>query len=167
MRWGSSFTAKLGDGRRELIVSEEKFDIIEADVIQPWRSRAGMLYYQEFFQQVKDRLKPGGFFVQWDVGSRAQQTMQSVFPYVTKVGMAGNLWILIGSENPVPFDKQLLLSRLQQPQVIAFLEQAGFDLSQMRRDVRQAYVQMFSNEDGKPKPFNTDLFPRGEYYLNN
>ena len=157
----------VGDGRRELIISEEKFDIIEADAIQPWRSRAGMLYSQEFFQEVRERLKPKGFFVQWDVGSGAQQTMRSVFPYVTKVGMAGNLWILIGSENPVPFDKELLLQRLQQPQVISFLEQAGFNLDRMRRDVRQAYVQMFGNEDGnKPEPFNTDLFPRGEYYLN-
>ena len=158
----------VGDGRRELVISEEKFDIIEADAIQPWRSRAGMLYSQEFFQEVRERLKPEGFFVQWDVGSGAQQTMRSVFPYVTRVGMAGNLWILIGSDHPVPFDKQLLLQRLQQPQVVSFLEQAGFDLAEMRRDVRQAHVQMFnSKDDNKPKPFNTDLFPRGEYYLNN
>ena len=157
----------VGDGRRELIVSDEKFDIIEADAIQPWRSRAGMLYSQEFFQEVRKRLKPGGFFVQWDVGSGAQQTMKSVFPYVTRVGMAGDLWILIGSEDPVPFDKELLLQRLQQPQVVNFLEQAGFNLVKMRQDVRQASVQMFSNQDGnKPEPFNTDLFPRGEYYLN-
>ncbi|MEO1340742.1 MAG: fused MFS/spermidine synthase, partial [Cyanobacteria bacterium J06635_13] len=42
----------VGDGRRELTVSDEKFDIIEADAIQPWRSRAGMLYSQEFFREV-------------------------------------------------------------------------------------------------------------------
>lgn len=157
----------VGDGRRELTVSDEKFDIIEADAIQPWRSRAGMLYSQEFFQEVQSRLKPGGFFVQWDVGSGAQQTMQSVFPYVMRVGMAGNLWILIGSEHPVSFDKKLLLERLQQPQVISFLEQAGIDPIRVRRDVNQAHVQMFGSEDGnKPQPFNTDLFPRGEYYLN-
>ena len=156
----------VGDGRRELTISDEKFDIIEADAIQPWRSRAGMLYSYEFFQEVQSRLKPGGFFVQWDVGSGAQQTMQSVFPYVMRVGMAGNLWILIGSEEPVSFDKQLLSARLQQPQVVSFLEQAGFDLARMRKDVKQAYVQKFSSDGNKPEPFNTDLFPRGEYYLN-
>ena len=157
----------VGDGRRELTISDEKFDIIEADAIQPWRSRAGMLYSQEFFQEVQSRLKPGGFFVQWDVASGAQQTMQSVFPYVMRVGMAGNLWILIGSEHRISFDKELLTQRLQQPQVVNFLEQAGFDLDRMRQDVRQAHVQMFSSKNGnKPQPFNTDLFPRGEYYLN-
>ncbi|MBW4536891.1 MAG: fused MFS/spermidine synthase [Pleurocapsa minor HA4230-MV1] len=156
----------VGDGRRELTMSQEKFDIIEADAIQPWRSRAGMLYSQEFFQEVEAHLKPGGFFVQWDVGAGAQQTMQSVFPYVVKVGMAGNLWILIGSDTPVAFDKNLLLQRLAQPQVIGFLKQAQIDPVKVRQDVRQAYVRQFAPQENKPQPYNTDLFPRGEYYLN-
>ncbi len=57
----------VGDGRRELVLSEQKFDIIEADAIQPWRSHAGMLYSKEFFQEVQSKLKPGGFFVEWNV----------------------------------------------------------------------------------------------------
>ena len=156
----------VGDGRRELTMSQEKFDIIEADAIQPWRSRAGMLYSQEFFQQVQAHLKPGGFFVQWDVGAGAQQTMQSVFPYVVKVGMAGNLWILIGGNDPISFDKKQLLQRLAQPQVINFLQQAQIDPNKVRQDVRQAYVRQFAPQAKKPQPYNTDLFPRGEYYLN-
>lgn len=156
----------VGDGRRELTVSEEKFDIIEADAIQPWRSRAGMLYSQEFFREVQSRLKPGGFFVQWDVGAGAKKTMQSVFPYVTRVGMAGNLWILIGSDRPVEFDQELLLSRLEDPQVVNFLEQAEIDPVAVRQDVRQAQVMQFPPQTVKPQPYNTDLFPRGEYYLN-
>ncbi|MEO0928525.1 MAG: fused MFS/spermidine synthase [Cyanobacteria bacterium J06643_13] len=156
----------VGDGRRELTVSEEKFDIIEADAIQPWRSRAGMLYSQEFFREVQSRLKPGGFFVQWDVGAGAKKTMQSVFPYVTRVGMAGNLWILIGSDRPVEFDQELLLSRLEDSQVVNFLEQAEIDPVAVRQDVRQAQVMQFPPQTVKPQPYNTDLFPRGEYYLN-
>ena len=156
----------VGDGRRELTVSDEKFDIIEADAIQPWRSRAGMLYSQEFFQEVQSHLKPGGFFVQWDVGAGAQQTMQSVFPYVTKVGMAEDLWILIGSDEPVSFDKELLLKRLKDPQVVSFLQEAQIDPVRVRKDVRQAYVRSFALQNPKPQPYNTDLFPRGEYYLN-
>jgi spermidine synthase len=156
----------VGDGRRELTISQEKFDIIEADAIQPWRSRAGMLYSQEFFQQVQAHLKPRGFFVQWDVGAGAQQTMQSVFPYVVKVGMGGNLWILIGSDDPISFDKQLLLQKLEDPQVVNFLQQAQIDPVKVRQDVRQAYVRQFPLQAKKPQPYNTDLFPRGEYYLN-
>jgi spermidine synthase len=156
----------VGDGRRELTISNEKFDIIEADAIQPWRSRAGMLYSQEFFQEVQAHLKSGGFFVQWDVGAGAQQTMQSVFPYVVKVGMAGNLWILIGGNDPISFDKKRLLQRLEQSQVVSFLKQAQIDPVKVRQDVRQAYVRQFAPQEKKPQPYNTDLFPRGEYYLN-
>ena len=156
----------VGDGRRELTVSDEKFDIIEADAIQPWRSRAGMLYSQEFFQEVQSCLKPGGFFVQWDVGAGAQQTMQSVFPYVTRVGMGDNLWILIGSDRLVTFDKELLLARLEDPQVVSFLQEAKIDPAKVRKDVRQAHVQPFAPRNPKPQPYNTDLFPKGEYYLN-
>ncbi|MFM2310842.1 MAG: hypothetical protein RLZZ04_118 [Cyanobacteriota bacterium] len=156
----------VGDGRRELTMSNEKFDIIEADAIQPWRSRAGMLYSQEFFQEVQNHLQPRGFFVQWDVGAGAQQTIQSVFPYVVKVGMGGNLWILIGSNEAIVFDQELLLQRLEDPQVVKFLQQAQIDPAKMRQDVRQAHVRQFAPQTKKPQPYNTDLFPRGEYYLN-
>ena len=160
----------IGDGRRELALSPQKFDIIEADAIQPWRSRAGMLYSQEFFRQVQSKLKPGGFFVEWDVGANTRKTMLSVFPYVTRVGLGKqkNLWILIGSERPVEFDREQLLAKLNLPPVIDFLEEkVGIDVEQVRRDVKTAIVQNHSQEkDGLPKKVNTDLFPRGEYYLN-
>ena len=160
----------IGDGRRELALSQQKFDIIEADAIQPWRSRAGMLYSQEFFRQVQSKLKPGGFFVEWDVAAGTKQTMLSVFPYVTRVGLGEekNLWILIGSEQPVEFDRQRLLSRLDSPKVIDFLaNKVGIDVEQVRTDVKSAIVQADSQaKSGIPKKVNTDLLPRGEYYLN-
>jgi spermidine synthase len=85
---------------------------------------------------------------------------------VIKVGMAGNLWILIGSDDSISFDKELLLQRLEDPQVIDFLQQAQIDPVKVRQNVRQAYVRQFAPQAKKPQPYNTDLFPRGEYYLN-
>ena len=160
----------VGDGRRELVLSDRKFDIIEADAIQPWRSRAGMLYSQEFFREVQSKLKPGGFFVEWDVGSGTQQTMLSVFPHVTRIGLGKNknLWILIGSNFPLEFDRQQLLSKLDLPAVSNFLtEKVGLDVAAVRQDVKNASVQNFSQaQNGIPTRVNTDLFPQGEYYLN-
>ena len=133
-------------------------------------SRAGMLYSQEFFREVQSKLKPGGFFVEWDVAARTKQTMLSVFPYVTRVGLGPqkNLWILVGSERPVEFDRQQLLTKLDLPAVVNFLEnKVGLNVEKVRQDVRTAIVQMNSQaENGLPKKINTDLFPRGEYYLN-
>ncbi len=157
----------VGDGRRELVLTDQKFDIIEADAIQPWRSRAGMLYSQEFFQEVRAKLKPGGFFVEWNVGSGTYETMLNVFPHVTSVGIGKDLWILLGSDRPVEFNKQKLLTRLDLPQVEDFLQKAGINVARFRNDVRAARVQVYSQvKDGQPQQVNTDLFPRGEYYLN-
>lgn len=160
----------IGDGRRELVLSKQKFDIIEADAIQPWRSRAGMLYSQEFFREVQSKLKPGGFFVEWDVAAGTRQTMLSVFPYVTRVGIGEerNLWILIGSDRPVKFEQEKLLTKLNLPPVINFMEgKVGINVEQVRQDVQNATVEYYSQaKNGQPKNINTDLFPRGEYYLN-
>ncbi|MEM7593452.1 MAG: fused MFS/spermidine synthase [Cyanobacteria bacterium P01_A01_bin.83] len=161
----------VGDGRRELVLSQQKFDIIEADAIQPWRSRAGMLYSQEFFREVRSKLKPGGFFVEWDVGANTKSTMLTVFPYVTRVGLGEqkNLWILIGSERLVKFDREKLLTMLDLPAVINFLEdKVGLDVVKIRQDVEAAAVETFTAAQNENlQPINTDLFPQGEYYLNN
>ena len=158
----------VGDGRRELVTSSEKFDIIEADAIQPWRSRAGMLYSREFFQEVRRKLKPEGFFVEWNVGAGTRETMLSVFPYVNSVQLNQDLSILIGSDRPVEFARQRLLTRLQLPKVREFLAKAKIDTNQIAEDIKTAKAKMYSQaKDGKPTKINTDLFPRGEYYLNN
>jgi predicted membrane-bound spermidine synthase len=157
----------VGDGRRELVIADRKFDIIEADAIQPWRSRAGMLYSQEFFQEVRSRLAPGGFFVEWNVGTEAEQTFRNVFPYVTRLDLSGNLSVLIGSEHLVDFNREALLTKLDSPAVLDFLAKAGVNVEGIRTDVKAAGLQIYSHaKDGQPKAINTDLFPRSEYYLN-
>ncbi|OKH22352.1 spermine synthase [Hydrococcus rivularis NIES-593] len=157
----------VNDGRRELVLADRKFDIIEADAIQPWRSRAGMLYSQEFFQEVRSRLAPGGFFAQWNVGPEAEQTFRNVFPSVTRLDLSGGLSVLIGSERPVDFNREKLLTRLDSPAVSSFLAKAGVNVEAIRTDVKAAGVSMYSHEkDGQPKAINTDLFARSEYYLN-
>lgn len=157
----------VGDGRRELQRAEGQFDIIEADAIYPWRSRAGMLYSQEFFREVQSRLTPDGLFVEWNAGLGVSQTFRSVFPWVTELALAENLYVLIGSEQPIRMDIQSLVNRLQDPAVEQFLMKAQVNIAALRREIAAARIQVFSqSRDGRPEPFNTDLFPRSEYYLN-
>lgn len=93
--------------------------------------------------------------------------MLSVFPYVTSVGIGENLWILMGSDRPLEFDKNKILAKLDLPEVRDFLEKAKINIVNVRDDVRSATVEMYSQaKDGQPQQVNTDLFPRGEYYLN-
>jgi spermidine synthase len=157
----------VGDGRRELALADRQFDIIEADAINPWRSRAGMLYSQEFFQSVQSRLAPGGISVQWNVGPETEQTYRNVFPYVTQLDMSGNLSFFLGSDRLIDFDRAKLLAQLDSSAVLSFLNQAGVDIEAMRSDIKTARVHFYSHaKDGRPQAVNTDLFPRSEYYLN-
>jgi spermidine synthase len=157
----------VGDGRRELALTREKFDIIEADAIQPWRSRAGMLYSQEFFQEVRSKLKPGGFFVEWNVGAGTKETMLNVFPYVTNINLTKDLAILLGSDFPTTFDRKRILNQLNLPQVQTFLHQAGINIQKIRDDIQTARVDLYSQvKDSRTSKINSDLFPKGEYYLN-
>jgi predicted membrane-bound spermidine synthase len=157
---------KVGDGRRELAITRHQFDIIEADAIQPWRSRAGMLYSQEFFREVQSHLAPGGLAVQWHVGVETEPTFRSVFPHVTRLYIGG-LSILLGSDRPIDFNRKAILSKLDLPTVLKFLAQAEVDVEAIRRDVNTAEVFSYppSQKDASDG-VNTDLFPRSEYYLN-
>lgn len=79
------------DGRNHLMASPERYDMINADLFLPYRSGAGSLYSLEHFRTVRERLEPGGVFVQWlplyqltehDFGV-ITRTMLAAFDHVT------------------------------------------------------------------------------------
>ena len=53
-------TIHLDDARHYLLTTDEKFDAITSDPLDPWVKGAATLYTREFFQVVKSRLNPGG-----------------------------------------------------------------------------------------------------------
>ena len=50
----------LDDARHYLLTTDEKFDAITSDPLDPWVKGAATLYTREFFQTVKEHLNPGG-----------------------------------------------------------------------------------------------------------
>jgi spermidine synthase len=84
-------TVVTADGRTFLAGSAERYDIVIADLFVPWEAGTGNLYTREHFRTVRDRLAPGGRFVQWlplYQMSRHEfmivaRTMLDVFPHVT------------------------------------------------------------------------------------
>jgi spermidine synthase len=79
------FEVRVADGRHELALDKVRYDVIEADAILPKTALSGLLNSQEFFQQVRARLAPGGIYIQWAPTERSVDTFRSVFPYVTMV----------------------------------------------------------------------------------
>ena len=53
-------TIEIDDARHYLQTTEEKFDAITSDPLDPWVKGAAMLYTREFFEEVKTHLNPGG-----------------------------------------------------------------------------------------------------------
>ncbi|ELR96669.1 hypothetical protein [Gloeocapsa sp. PCC 73106] len=126
-----------------------------------------MLYSEEFFREVRSPLAPGGIFVEWNVGWGTAQTFQSVFPYVTQLSINQDLSVLVGSDHPIDFNREALLSKLKNPDVINFLQNAEVDVEALRQDILStSFTQYSQSQDGQPKTVTTDLFPRSEYYLN-
>jgi spermidine synthase len=50
----------VDDARHYLLTTKEKFDAVTSDPLDPWVKGAAMLYTTEFFDIVKQHLKPGG-----------------------------------------------------------------------------------------------------------
>ena len=53
------------DARSFVLTTDEQFDIITSDPINPWVKGAASLYTREYFESVKRHLKPGGVVTQW------------------------------------------------------------------------------------------------------
>jgi len=50
----------LDDARHYLLTTDEKFDAVTSDPLDPWVKGAATLYTREFFEVVKNHLNPGG-----------------------------------------------------------------------------------------------------------
>ncbi len=53
------------DARTHLALSDSKYDVIMSEPSNPWMAGVASLFTLEYFRDVKERLKPGGIFVQW------------------------------------------------------------------------------------------------------
>ena len=95
-----------------------RYDVIEADAILPKAALSGLLYSQEFFQQVRSKLAPGGISVQWAPTKRSIDTFRSVFPFVTIVHPPGsNSPVMLGSDKLIPYSRDKILKLLARPEV--------------------------------------------------
>jgi spermidine synthase len=106
----------IEDGRNHLMGTRDQYAMINADLFLPYGRGTGDLYSREHFQQVKNRLKTDGIFVQWlplyqvseqEFGIIAN-TMLSVFPQVSlwrgNFQPGAEMVALVGHQNhsPVP-----------------------------------------------------------------
>jgi spermidine synthase len=148
------------DGRRYLALTEQRFDIIEADALFPDSAGSNNLYSREYFELMKSRLKPGGIAVTWAPTPRIAGTFLKVFPHVLRVDE-----FLFGSETAVPFDVETLRRRLSREAVKSYYARAGLDTDALWREVTALETAYYGPEYDRSgiTDINTDLYPHDEY----
>lgn len=150
-----------GDGRAYLMHHNSRFDIIEADALRPTSAYAGNVFSREYFELLRDHLKPGGFAVTWIPTARVHETFRTVFPHVIRFDNVD-----IGSLEPIPFDPATVLDRACSDFVRNYFLAAGIDIEAMITDYMQpgkAALVESNSPPPAPHSINTDLFPRDEF----
>jgi spermidine synthase len=94
------------DARHFVLTTPEKFDIITSDPIHPWVKGSATLYSKEYFELVKEHLKPGGIVTQWvPLYESDMPTVKSEFATFFDVFPNGTVW---GNENGGGYDTVVL-----------------------------------------------------------
>ncbi len=117
----------LDDARHYLLTTDEKFDAITSDPLDPWVKGAATLYTREFFQVVKDHLNPGGvvtLFVQLYESTEAAAkseiaTFLEAFPngavFANTINGAGYDLVLFGQLEDSKINVDAVQARLADP----------------------------------------------------
>jgi len=119
---------RIDDARHFVEATDEMFDAVTSDPLDPWVKGAAMLYTREFFEMVKKRLNPGGvvtLFVQlYESNTEAVKseigTFLEAFPNGivwgnTNEGKGYDL-VLLGQVEPTKIDVEAIEAKLQRPE---------------------------------------------------
>jgi spermidine synthase len=118
----------IDDARHFLLTTEERFDAITSDPLDPWVKGAATLYTKEFFELAKSKLNPGGtvtLFVQ--LYESTPEAVKSEIGTFFEVFPNGVIWgnthqgrgydtVLMGTVEPPHFNVDEWEARLNSPQ---------------------------------------------------
>ncbi len=110
----------IGDAREYLLTSKETYDVIFSEPSNPYRAGISSLFTEQFYRAVRDRLAPGGIFIQWlqayEVDSETVRTvyatLQTALPEVESWFSRRRDLILAATRAPITYDVAALRRRL-------------------------------------------------------
>jgi spermidine synthase len=126
-------TLRLADGRRELLRSTERYDLITLEPPPPSAAGVVNLYSSDFYDLARTRLNHYGLLAQWlplptqnDEDSRSLvRSFLDVFPHVTLWTTEFHEMLLVGSIEPFELDADRIAKRFARPSVAAALREVG------------------------------------------
>jgi spermidine synthase len=144
----------IDDARHFLLTTDEKFDAITSDPLDPWVKGAATLYTKEFFELAKSKLNPGGtvtLFVQ--LYESTPEAVKSEIGTFFEVFPNGVIWgnthqgrgydtVLMGTVDPPHFNVDEWEARLNSPQYAAVKDS-------LREISIYSAVDLFANYAGR------------------
>ncbi|RME54512.1 MAG: hypothetical protein D6795_04145, partial [Deltaproteobacteria bacterium] len=125
-------TMIYNDGRNYLLATDPRYDVISSYPSNPWIAGIGSLFTREFFALARERLAPGGIFVQWfhlyEISPEnvkvVLRTFADAFPHVVvfHAKLTGVDLLLVGSEQPIDLSTTTLEERMSLPTVRPLLD---------------------------------------------
>jgi spermidine synthase len=157
---------RVSDGRNYLALTQKRYDVITADIIQPQHAGAGLVYSREYFELARAALKDDGIMLQW-IGHRSKveydlikRTFLQVFPEAT-------LWnggtLMVGTTRPLRVSRSAFERKLADARTAAALREVGLGSW-------DALMGAFSGDAAVMRsfvgagPVLTDDHPRIEYH---
>ncbi|WP_437619360.1 fused MFS/spermidine synthase [Sorangium sp. So ce1151] len=124
----------LNDGRNELLVAQDRYDLIAIELTSVWFAGAASLYSREFYELARSRLADGGVLQQWvqlhHIRRRelavVVRTMRSAFPHVA-LFVGGAQGILVASAAPLVASEARLAGLDARPELQATLAGARLE----------------------------------------
>ena len=120
-------SVRIDDGRHLLATTNETFDVITTDLIDPWVKGVAALFTREFFDLEKEHLRPGGVVTQFvqlyqsnpeavksEIGTFLQAFPNAVIWSNSREGQGYDL-VMLGQVEPVRIDVDELQTRLETP----------------------------------------------------
>ena len=144
----------IDDARHFLLTTDERFDAITSDPLDPWVKGAATLYTKEFFELAKSKLNPGGtvtLFVQ--LYESTPEAVKSEIGTFFEVFPNGVIWgnthqgrgydtVLMGTVDPPQFNVDDWEARLNSPQYAAVKDS-------LREISIYSAVDLFANYAGR------------------
>jgi spermidine synthase len=126
-------TLRLTDGRRELLRSADRYDIITLEPPPPSAAGVVNLYSRDFYALARQHLNADGLLAQWlplptqnEEDSRSLvRSFLDVFPHATLWTTEFHETLLIGSATPIELDAKRIAERFDQAGVTAALTEVG------------------------------------------
>ena len=104
-------TVRIDDGRNFLALTNWRYDVVTADIIQPGHAGAGHVYSREYFSLVRNALADDGVALQW-IGHRPRLEYTLIMRTFLEVFPEATLWydanFMVGTKRPLRLDPHAL-----------------------------------------------------------